>query len=111
MTKGKQRVRRRKHLTAFPNPERPGSVIALRALKNAGKAENPTAAKKKIIEVMDCVSKQLGNTRSVTKKYYVHPVLISLYENNKLEKYFEPSNNIEGLNEEENVLMKILEKN
>jgi DNA topoisomerase-1 len=88
-----------------------GSVIALRALKNAGKAENPAEAKKKIIEVMDCVSKQLGNTRSVTKKYYVHPVLISLYENNKLEKYFESSNNIEGLNEDENVLMKILEKN
>lgn len=88
-----------------------GSFIALRAFKSAGKAENPATAKKRIIEVLDFVSKQLGNTRSVTKKYYVHPVLISLYENNKLDKYFKSVSGIEGLNDDEKVLMKILEKN
>jgi DNA topoisomerase-1 len=88
-----------------------GSLLALRAFKNVEKAENPSAAKKRIIEVLDYVSKQLGNTRSVTKKYYVHPILISLYENNKLDKYFEAVNGIEGLNDDEKVLMKILEKN
>jgi DNA topoisomerase I len=88
-----------------------GSVIALRAFKNAEKAENATEAKKKIIEVLDCVSKQLGNTRNVTKKYYVHPVIISLYESNKLDKYFKSVSGIDGLSDEEKVLMKILEKN
>lgn len=101
-----------KDLTAKDFRTWTGSVIALRTFKNVGPAENPSDAKKKIIEVLDCVSKQLGNTRSVTKKYYVHPVVISLYENNLLDKYFKkPISGIEGLSDEEKVLMKILEKN
>lgn len=102
-----------KDLTAKDFRTWTGSVIALRAFKNAGKAEDPSEAKKKIIEVLDCVSKQLGNTRNVTKKYYVHPLLISLYENNKLDKYFKPvkGNGIEGLNDDEKILIKILERN
>lgn len=88
-----------------------GSVVALRAFKNAENATTQTGMKKTINEVLDCVSKQLGNTRSVTKKYYVHPLLISLYEESKLEKYFESASGPDGLNEDEKVLMKILEKN
>jgi len=88
-----------------------GSLIALQAFKEAGEVESVSAAKKKVVEVLDYVSKRLGNTRSVCKKYYVHPVLISLYENNQLNKYFNGNgNSIEGLSEEENVLMKILQK-
>jgi DNA topoisomerase-1 len=89
-----------------------GSVVALRTFMNAAKAENATSSKKTILEVLDEVSKQLGNTRSVTRKYYVHPALISLYENNALDKYFKkPISGIEGLSDEEKILMKILEKN
>jgi DNA topoisomerase I len=88
-----------------------GSLIALQAFKEAGEVESAASAKKKVVEVLDYVSKRLGNTRSVCKKYYVHPVLISLYESNQLNKYFNgDGNTIEGLTEEENVLMKILQK-
>jgi len=58
-----------------------GTVQALMAFKELGLYETQTEAKKKIVEALDKVSVQLGNTRSVCKKYYVHPVIISLYEN------------------------------
>ena len=50
---------------------------------------NPSDAplKKNILETLDFVAKKLGNTRSVCKKYYVHPKLLSDYEEGKFEKY------------------------
>ena len=44
--------------------------------------ETDTEKKKKIATALDMVAGQLGNTRTVCKKYYVHPVIISLYEQN-----------------------------
>jgi DNA topoisomerase I len=57
----------------------------------------------------------LGNTRTICKKYYVHPGIIKLYEEQNLEKYLKELNNIEkpddlsGITSEEKVLMKILQ--
>jgi DNA topoisomerase-1 len=39
------------------------------------------------VAALDEVSLKLGNTRTVCKKYYVHPGLIALYEQNNLTKY------------------------
>ena len=61
------------------------------------------------------MSKKLGNSRTVCKKYYVHPGIIQLYEEKNLEKYLKELDNIEkpddlsGLTSEERVLMKILQ--
>ena len=89
-----------------------GSVHALIALKDLGGFENDAEAKRKIIEALDSVSKHLGNTRTVCKKYYVHPTLISMYENNNLDKYMKEwkshSEPEELLTPEEIVLLKIL---
>jgi len=80
------------------------------------KKETESGRKKKIVEALDCVSKRMGNTRSVCKKYYVHPVLIDLYEKRALNKYLAELNNLEkddeltGWTPEELVLLKILEK-
>ena len=63
---------------------------------------------------LDEVSSKLGNTRTVCRKYYVHPGLIRLYEENNLEKYLkeldalEKPDNKSGHAHEEKVLMKIL---
>ena len=65
---------------------------------------------------LDKVAEQLGNTRTVCKKYYVHPLMISLYENRQMEKYFVELNDIEkddnkaSLTSEEKMIMSILEK-
>lgn len=91
-----------------------GSVAALNALKEMGSFENEKEAKKKIVEVLDKVSMQLGNTRTVCKKYYVHPSLLEFYENGKLEKLFDKLDVCEksddcDLKAEEKLLMNILE--
>ncbi len=91
-----------------------GSVQALLAFKELGGCETLTEMKSKIPAAFDIVAKHLGNTRAVCKKYYVHPLIVKLYEENKLDKYIneldaiEVDDNKSGLAEEEKVLMKIL---
>lgn len=94
-----------------------GTVAAFLALKKLGCCDTKTQAKKHILEAVDIVSNQLGNTRTVSKKYYVHPVILTLYETGELKKYFndldkaEKSSEPHGLTTEENIVMKILESN
>ena len=94
-----------------------GTVHAFLALKSIGCCETATEAKRKIVEALDIVSEHLGNTRTVCKKYYVHPLIISLYESKKLDKYISDLDKIEkddnkaSLSAEEKMVMKILESN
>jgi DNA topoisomerase-1 len=91
-----------------------GSLNILWAFKSIGCALSDAECKKKIVEALDQVSSKLGNTRTVCKKYYVHPGLITLYEQNSLQKYIDGLDEIEqpddtsGLTTAEKVLMKIL---
>jgi DNA topoisomerase-1 len=91
-----------------------GSLNILWAFKSIGDAITATEAKKKIVEALDEVSSKLGNTRTVCRKYYVHPGLLKLYEENSLNRYIEKLDKIEepedprGLTGSEQVLMKIL---
>ncbi|MBS1660895.1 MAG: DNA topoisomerase IB [Bacteroidetes bacterium] len=83
-----------------------GSLHALQEFRSVGEALTETAIKKNINIVLDSVSCKLGNTRTVCRKYYVHPCLIALYEDNKLVKYLQEMDK----EEEEKVLMKILKQ-
>jgi DNA topoisomerase-1 len=86
-----------------------GSVTALEALTEAGGFESEHQAKRKIAEALDKVSSRLGNSRTVCKKYYVHPCLVELYEKNELEKWAtKKENNSPELSAEENTLLCIL---
>lgn len=91
-----------------------GSLHILWAFKSVGEAISETEKKKKIAEALDIVSQKLGNTRTVCKKYYVHPGLVDLYENNNLNQYvkdldeIEQPDNISTLTQAEKILMKIL---
>ncbi len=64
-----------------------GSVTALYAFKEAGEFETITDCRKKIVNVLDEVALNLGNTRTVCKKYYVHPTVIKSYEEATIFKY------------------------
>lgn len=94
-----------------------GTVQAFLTLKSIGCCDTKTETKKRIVEALDIVSEHLGNTRTVCKNYYVHPLILSLYESKKLEKYTAELDNIEkndnksDLTPEEKVVMKILESN
>jgi len=91
-----------------------GSVSALYAFKEAGEFNNATECKKKIVSVLDEVAINLGNTRTVCKKYYVHPSIIKSYEEGTLFKYIADldENNDEKaseLRDAEKALLKLLE--
>jgi DNA topoisomerase-1 len=92
-----------------------GSLQMLIAFKELGYGQTAASTKANIIAALDSVAKHLGNTREVCKKYYVHPCIVSLYEEKKLLKYFEEThtrkiNKINDLKNEEQILLKILKK-
>ncbi len=64
-----------------------GSVNALHAFQQSKLPETEKETKHKIIEVLDEVASKLGNTRTVCKKYYVHPNVIAAYEKGSIWKY------------------------
>ncbi|WP_027377857.1 DNA topoisomerase IB [Kaistella palustris] len=92
-----------------------GTVNALIAFKEIGEAENSKDYKSKVKTALDMVAEHLGNTGNVCRKYYVHPLVINLYENKSITKYLNELDAIEvndgrtGLTKEETVVMKILE--
>jgi DNA topoisomerase I len=89
-----------------------GTVQALIAFKSHNYPENASDIKKNIVSVLDVVAAHLGNTRSVCKKYYVHPAILNLYENRCLHRYFKKKTETNvPIAHEENVLMRILQKN
>ena len=87
-----------------------GTKHALSLFRNIGEFETKTDFNRKVIEVIDSVSSKLGNTRSVCKKYYVHPSVIASYENGSISKYTEECiTKSNGLETEEELLLHLLE--
>lgn len=66
-----------------------GSKIFFETLSELEKPDSATAMKKNLLEAYEAVADRLGNTRTVCKKYYVHPALPCKYENGEMEKSFE----------------------
>lgn len=90
-----------------------GTVHALEAFRELGAAETQTQAQKNVVAALDMVAKQLGNTRTVCKKYYVHPIVTETYVEGGLTKFFEKAYGVEDslLSLEEEILMRLLAKN
>ena len=87
-----------------------GSVQAIEAFKDVLCCDNEAERKKNIVQVLDTVAKRLGNSRAVSKKYYVHPQILEMYETGQLDKCFEKSGNgRDKFSAAECILMQILE--
>jgi DNA topoisomerase-1 len=56
-----------------------GTVLAAQLLKDFETVDSEARAKKNIVEAIEHVAKQLGNTRAVCRKCYVHPAVIDAY--------------------------------
>jgi len=56
-----------------------GTVLACAMLREIGTFESETQAKKNVVEAIKRVSARLGNTASVCRKCYVHPVVLETY--------------------------------
>ena len=91
-----------------------GTVHALSKLKCFDVPVSKTAVKKCMVEALDHVATQLGNTRTVCKKYYVHPIIFEWFENAELHHYLKNEDTSSGktfpLSNDEEVLIKILER-
>lgn len=66
-----------------------GTIIFFESLLENAPTNDETQIKKNVIKAFDATAKALGNTRNVCKKYYVHPYVVSTYENGGLKKVFQ----------------------
>lgn len=92
-----------------------GSLQIINAFRSIGEYINETDKRSKINHALELVSASLGNTVSVCRKYYVHPALITMYEERNLIQHLaqldllEKYDGISGLTREEAILMDVLE--
>ena len=56
-----------------------GTMLAGAKLRDMGPASTQREAKRNILQAIDAVAERLGNTRTVCRKYYVHPALLHAY--------------------------------
>ncbi|UAY53972.1 DNA topoisomerase IB [Arachidicoccus terrestris] len=61
-----------------------GTVLALTYMLESYNNEQHNASHAETVAILDKVASALGNTRSVTKKYYVHLGLLEAFENSSL---------------------------
>lgn len=88
-----------------------GTLHAIEAFQQLGYGVTESVMKKNVVAALDMVAAKLGNTRTVCKKYYVHPVVIDHYLEKTIEKYYTSNNTCDNhtqLNENELILMDIL---
>jgi DNA topoisomerase-1 len=57
-----------------------GTVLAAQALREAGEP----ADKSRLAQAVDQVARQLGNTKAVCRKCYIHPAVIEAYQEGRL---------------------------
>jgi DNA topoisomerase-1 len=86
-----------------------GSVECIKVFKETGFGGSKSRIKKIIVSAIDKVAESLGNTRSICKKYYIHPLIFTAYENGQLEDYVNQiKKGSKWMECEERILMKIL---
>ena len=56
-----------------------GTILAATELRQLGPSANERDARRNIVRAIDAVSQELGNTRAVCRKYYIHPAVIEAY--------------------------------
>jgi DNA topoisomerase-1 len=56
-----------------------GTMLAAKELCAMGPAKSQREAERNMVKAIDAVAERLGNTRTVCRKYYVHPDLVRAY--------------------------------
>lgn len=64
------------------------SLICFNTLMDFGIEKDEKMNKKNIISAIDFTAKELGNTRNVSKNYYIHPEIIETYDDTSIATYF-----------------------
>jgi DNA topoisomerase-1 len=93
-----------------------GTVLTAMALNAQGPVENQTQAKKNIKDAIAAVAKILGNTPTICRKCYVHPVVLESYLDGDMIEGLQQkteealSENLEDLRAEEAAVMSFLQE-
>jgi DNA topoisomerase-1 len=88
-----------------------GTVLAARELSAFEPFETSTAAKRNVVQAIEAVAHELGNTPAVCRKCYVHPDVLDLYTDGKLAdalKRAQRHKTPEGLTDEETAVLNLL---
>jgi DNA topoisomerase-1 len=95
-----------------------GTLNALHAIQHIrSNSKENERSKKSVNEILDFVSSKLGNTRTVCKKYYVHPLILDMYETRAIDDFLRDENILKvrtsgtGWEAIETILLKILRIN
>ena len=67
------------HYTAKDFRTWSGTIQAALALQALGKAESEKDAKKNVVQAIATAAQKLGNTPTICKKCYIHPVILETY--------------------------------
>jgi DNA topoisomerase-1 len=89
-----------------------GSCIAIKALMEFEETDNEKDIKKNLTRAIKKVSGCLGNTPSVCKKFYIHPIILEKYSGkeliHKIKELEKGMKTYDGFSKEENIFMNIL---
>jgi DNA topoisomerase-1 len=87
-----------------------GTVHCARALLEQGPAVTLTEQRMRINAALDQVAQQLGNTRTVCRKYYVHPAVVVAYERRTLMAVAATVKGTRTMAHEERVVIRLLDQ-
>jgi DNA topoisomerase-1 len=90
-----------------------GTVLACTKLHEFDVFESESEAKKNVVEIVKSVAARLGNTPSVCRKCYIHPLVIEAYLSGAFTKTIREQHSEEspaGLQWEESVLMNLMQR-
>ena len=88
--------------------------IFFESLCETGYVKEEKENKSNILKAFDTAAEALGNTRSVCRSYYVHPVIVEFYKTGDIVPYLEKIKKVEkhrypDLSETEQVILEIIE--
>src|SRR6478672_659745 len=107
------------HVAQFPYTAKDfrtwgGTLRAATVLAELGKGKSQTERKKNVVTAVRLVAAELGNTPTICRKSYVHPVVVMKYLRGgttiALPKHFNHSNNIIAHAPEESALISFLDE-
>lgn len=87
-----------------------GTTIAVEALMERLDSPTKTSSKRNVNAALDCVAAQLGNTRAVCRKSYVHPGVIEAYLLGRFERSSDRPKGYKGLSAIEVTVLVMLER-
>ena len=93
-----------------------GTVLAISALREIKHFDSKAHSKRNIVNAIEMVAKQLGNTRSVCRNCYIHPAVIDSYLDGSLpnslsqKAHYATAPSLSRLNSDESAVMVILKQ-